>query len=738
MKRFVTASAIIMSGIILCNHALALSDAWDITTIEKNAKLAAEWMSANPKNHHQLDWTYGAFYAGITALGLADPTLPYLDQVRKLGRDHKWGHLPRTYHADDHCIGQSWLELAILDNAPAYAERIKQNYEYILSNPHKGTLDFTKRDNQKRWSWCDALFMSPTVLVKLYGITGDTRYLEFMDQEFKATYNLLYSKEHHLFYRDSRFITERTKNDKPVFWCRGNGWVFGALPIILRDLPGDWPTRDFYTTLYTEMAAAIKNAQHVDGAWRPSLLDLDDPDLQEMSGTSFFTYGFLWGINNRLLPGGQYLPVVKKSWSAITRNINDKGRLGWVQPIGHSPKSYTANDNEVYAVGAFLCASVELRKLLIQDASPQRVIVSAENPINHFRAAETVELNWSSLDLQLDNLRVFDVRNGCVIPHQLISTASDSTPDTLIFSSPFMSRQSREFWIFNSADVPAASDAALCFSRHAPDRLDDFLWENNRTAARLYGPGVSQPPPAGEGLISSGVDIWNKSVPYPIIDKWLKLKKYHVDAGEGMDNYKVGPGRGCGGFAAYNQGTYHVSKNWASQRHLYNGPIRTAFELTYAPWECGAGITVEESRRVSIDVGSQMTRYESRFKITGADSISGGPGMDISVGRDHHGILTCKPNEGWIANWEPELKDAGTIATALVVPGKSSLGQDQIDNLYLLRQIKNNEPVVWYGGAAWSGSGGFIKAEQWNDHVEGFAAALHNPLKIKVIAGKRR
>ena len=285
----VLTAALLSASAAFAQEARTVSDAWTLDAITGNARLVADWMTANPKPHNKLDWTYGAFYAGIAALGLSDPALPYLGQIRELGQASGWTPLSRTYHADDHCIGQSWLELAAFENNPVYAERLRQTYDYILANPHKGPLDFTKKDNQKRWSWCDALFMSPTVLVKMYGLTGDTRYLAFMDQEYKATADYLYSKEDHFFFRDSRYFDKQTKNGKHVYWCRGNGWVFGSLPIILRDLPPDWPTRGFYLNLFKEMAAALKQAQHADGAWRPSLCDREDPDMPEMSGTSFFS-----------------------------------------------------------------------------------------------------------------------------------------------------------------------------------------------------------------------------------------------------------------------------------------------------------------------------------------------------------------------------------------------------------------------------------------------------------------
>jgi len=709
-----------------------VSDAWTLDAVSYNARLAADWMTAHPKNHNTRDWTYGAFYAGIAALGLSDPSLPYLNQVRAHGAANAWTPLPRTYHADDHCIGQSWLELAAFDNNPVYAERLRQTYDYILAFPHKGPLDFTDKECQKRWSWCDALFMSPTVLVRLAGFTGETKYLTFMDNEYKATCELLYSKEHHLFFRDSRFFGKKTQGGNDVFWSRGNGWVFGSLPVILRDLPADWPTRGFYSGLFQEMAAAVKGTQQADGSWHPSLLDPNDPNLQEMSGTAFFAYGLLWGINNGLLDRAEYLPCVQSAWKTLTRNLSEAGRLGWVQPVGDRPNSYTEEDTEVYAVGAYLCAAVELRTLIVADAHPARKTVEVTNPLGLFRSAETVSLDWSTLGLKADKVRVFDVRNGAVLPHQFVDANGDGAPDQLIFRTSTLARQSRAFWVFESDTVPAAPTAAVCFSRYVPERMDDVAWENDRMAYRIYGPKLAEPAPAGEGLFSSGVDVWCKRVRHPVIDAWYASGKYHEDRGEGMDYYKVGTGRGCGGLGVFSSGACAVSRNWASQKHLADGPVRTVFEVTYAPWACGNGATIAETRRVSLDAGSHLTRFESRFTLTGTNGVAGGPGLDVSAQHLHNGVLAANPEQGWLTNAEPEQKGKGSLATAIVLPQSGALTSDGLGNVYLLGALTADKPFVWYAGAGWSGAGDFVTPESWNRYVSSFAAALRSPLRVAV------
>jgi len=324
------------------------------------------------------------------------------------------------------------------------------------------------------------------------------------------------------------------------------------------------------------------------------------------------------------------------------------------------------------------------------------------------------------------------VRNGAVLPHQLYDDNGDGAPDQLLFKTYALARQSRAFWIFNSASVPAAPDQAICFGRYAPERMDDYLWENDRTAARIYGPVIMKPAPAGQTLVSSGIDIWNKSVRYPIIDAWLKRKNYHADQGEGMDNYKVGPGRGCGGLGVFNAGACYVSQNWATQKHLANGPVRTAFEVTYAPWACGHGVTLTETRRVSLDAGSHLTRFESRFTLTGADSMTGGPGLDISAKHLHNGILAASPEQGWLTNFEPEQPNMGSIATALVLPHSGTLATDAQENVYLLGTLAPDKAFVWYAGAGWSGAGDFVKPAYWNEYVAAFAAALRAPLTVTV------
>ena len=109
-------------------------------------------------------------------------------------------------------------------------------------------------------------------------------------------------QEESLFFRDTKFLTKKEKNGEKLFRSRGNGWVFGSLALMIPELPEDWSGRDFYITLYKEMAVKLKEVQRADGTWSAGMLgSVEDYESIETSGTSFFAFGLAWGIINGYL-----------------------------------------------------------------------------------------------------------------------------------------------------------------------------------------------------------------------------------------------------------------------------------------------------------------------------------------------------------------------------------------------------------------------------------------------------
>jgi rhamnogalacturonyl hydrolase YesR len=323
----------------------------------------ADWQLAHPSSHPPLDWTHGALYAGMAAWGELSSNPKYLDAIREVGEANHWALGKRIYHADEHCVAQMYLALYGKYHDPAMIAPLRERFDYILAHPSAVTLRSGAQDNMDRWWWCDALFMAPPVWTRLSAATGERKYIDFMNREFWASYDYLWDPEEHLFFRDDTYFKQREANGKKIFWSRGNGWVFAGIARVLEYMPADYPDRPRYVKLFREMAEKIIAVQPHDGLWRPSLLDPASYPEPETSGSGFYCYGLAWGINSGLLDRSRYLPSVQRAWAGLVRSVHPDGKLGWVQPVGASPKTVSSDLTEVYGVGAFLLAGTEIYKL---------------------------------------------------------------------------------------------------------------------------------------------------------------------------------------------------------------------------------------------------------------------------------------------------------------------------------------------------------------------------------------
>ncbi len=348
------------------------SDELAIKDIKKVLKAVADWQINTPLTHHTADWTNAALYAGMVQWAAISGNDTYYEWLKEKAEQNSWSYKePENplgkFFADDYCVGQTYIELYRKYKDEKMILPVRAHLDNILKDPPAGSLEFVYSDQYwpiQRWSWCDALFMGPTVWAKMANVTGDKKYLDFMFKEYKATTDYLYDKDDHLYYRDSRYFTMKEANGSKVFWGRGNGWVFAGLPVILKELPSGYGQKDYFVKIFTDMAAKILSLQSADGFWHASLLDPASYPTPEMSATAFFVYGFAWGINNGYLDRSTYLPAVIRGWKSMVSNVNADGKVGFIQPIGADPKAVTADMTEVYGVGGFLLAGTEITKLL--------------------------------------------------------------------------------------------------------------------------------------------------------------------------------------------------------------------------------------------------------------------------------------------------------------------------------------------------------------------------------------
>lgn len=343
----------------------------DKNEIRQSMKKVADWQIAHMKDvpYDPLNWVNATFYLGlskwavIAGQDLQDES--YFNWLKKLGARNYWQLDKRMYHADDICVGQTYLDLYRKYRKKEMLVPTLARTEWVIAHPSEGSFKLNYGDGTtlERWTWCDALFMAPPVYARLYNITGEKKFIRFMDKEYKATYDYLFDKDENLFYRDWRYFEQRESNGTKVFWGRGNGWVLGGLAEILRELPQGNKYRPFYQELFIKLCKRVAGLQGKDGFWHASLLDPEAYPSPETSSSGFFVYALAYGIHNGLLPEEEFLPVLEKGWKALLSAVEADGKLGYVQPIGADPKKVTRDMTEVYGPGAFLLAGYELYQM---------------------------------------------------------------------------------------------------------------------------------------------------------------------------------------------------------------------------------------------------------------------------------------------------------------------------------------------------------------------------------------
>jgi rhamnogalacturonyl hydrolase YesR len=315
----------------------------------------AGWQLERARPYFSDDWTFAALYDGFMAASATLGDAQYEQAMRQMAGKLNWQPGKRPEHADDVAVGQVFLELYLKQKDPRILPPLTERFAYQMA---------LKDDPAKPlWWWCDALFMAPPTLARLYKATGKTPYLDFMDREWWITSKLLYDPAEHLYFRDATYLGQHEANGRKLFWSRGNGWVMAGIARVLDYMPKNYPARPQYVAQLREMAAAVVKVQGDDGLWRSGLLDAQAYPLPEVSGSAFIAYALAWGVNQGILDRKIYAPAAQKAWAGLLTHVYADGRLGCIQPVGAAPGQFKATSSFVYGVGAFLLAGSQMDKL---------------------------------------------------------------------------------------------------------------------------------------------------------------------------------------------------------------------------------------------------------------------------------------------------------------------------------------------------------------------------------------
>lgn len=277
-------------------------------------------------------------------------------------------------------------------------------------------------------------------------------------------------------------------------------------------------------------------------------------------------------------------------------------------------------------------------------------------------------------------------------------------------------------------------------------RKDDLGWENDRSFYRIYGPALQK-----SGERSFGTDIWTKSTPELVADQRYELDfmgnhlgdgyeargqkalsdsidlatSFHLDHGDGMDGYAVGPTLGCGAPALMDkEESITFPYCWTDCKILDNGPLRFTAALTY-----GETNGVTEHRLISLDKGSHFNRAEVWYDgITQPTNFVTGVVLhndrDLVLGKDF--VAYADPTEA------PQKYRSQIYVGTLFPEGIDKIVKTADDTHAIgVRKNYRGERVVYYFGSGWSGFD-IRTFAQWKLTCEEVLQALREPLKVMV------
>lgn len=265
--------------------------------------------------------------------------------------------------------------------------------------------------------------------------------------------------------------------------------------------------------------------------------------------------------------------------------------------------------------------------------------------------------------------------------------------------------------------------AAKTYARYVPERLDDFAWENDKIAFRAYGKALEKT--EGDAY---GYDVWVKRTNKLVLNDRYKRNDYHIDHGDGLDYYHVGYTLGAGNMAPYVNDTIRYSGNYHHWKVLDNGPLRSTFQLFYDSWNAG-GIKVTAVKTISLDASSQLNRIETVYTFNDTKP------MPVVVGiirREKAGVIGLNEQQGIMSYWEPTFEKDGTTAVGTILSTPAEKMWVNKEQLLTRTSVKNNEPIVYYSGAAWDKAGQITNSKQWKDYLDHFNQEIQNPLIVRV------
>ena len=249
------------------------------------------------------------------------------------------------------------------------------------------------------------------------------------------------------------------------------------------------------------------------------------------------------------------------------------------------------------------------------------------------------------------------------------------------------------------------------YGRYVPERKDDFAWENEYAAFRMYGPALRPENP------SNGVDLWLKASPELVVDSFYYREHvlglpYHINYGKGLDCYKVGHTCGAGGLVVLANGKTWIGGAYDRWEILEQTPEKFVFRLEYDSLLVDGHI-LKESITITAEAGEALNRANVVLSGEYAGELLVGGGIYMHDTIDHFEVYD---KLGTVFYEEDALSDKTAAQMNYEYNGSISQGRIyltvrtpeatvldiQDGNLIAVKPYVLGDTLTYYFGATWS------------------------------------
>lgn len=374
--------------------------------------------------------------------------------------------------------------------------------------------------------------------------------------------------------------------------------------------------------------------------------------------------------------------------------------------------------------------------------------LTVSNPSDIDRTGEMVEFSYPEMEAKHKWIAegfIIQDEEGQEVPYQRLANGQ------VIFPVSLEAHGKAVYKVVPG--TPSPVEPITC-GRHYPERLDDIAWENDKSGYRAYGPALQR-----TGEKAYGYDILVKNVKEPVLEQryameldkearaqiaaWYKAGEkakadslaraisYHVDHGNGMDCYNVGPTLGGGTAALWVDSAIVYPYCYQDYEIIDNGPLRFTVRLTFPPTTIKGDTNVIETRVITLDAGSHLNRTEVTYKHLSepAEVVAG-----IVIHPQNPDGYRYDQEKRYIAYADSTNNtQAGNGLIYVGAVFADSMQDACVDKEHVLgfSPYQPGSTFCYYWGSGWS-KAGVPSMEAWCDYLSQYARCVSQPLQLTI------